>query len=179
MQPRRLDLTAPLLAVAVLAAVLVTTGRGPALELDGLPKGALNAADVATTTVSVRTPGPARLLLDRREVDRTDGGRLSARLAGLRDGRHVLVVERDRGLLPGSRRTTTAFVVDTVPPRLELDGDRGRATDVDHLATADGRDVDVAPDGSFTVPAGATGLVAVDDAGNQVRVPVGQPATGR
>ncbi len=171
---RRLAVAGLLLVVAVLALLLVVVGRGAPLTLDGLPKGALNAADVARTTVSVPTSGRARLLLDRREVDRTDGGTLTASLGGLRDGRHVLVVEVDRGLLPGSRRTTTSFEVDTVPPQLVLTGGRGRGEDVLHLSTSDGADVEVALDGSFAVPPGARGLVAVDDAGNQARVPTGR-----
>ncbi|MCU1692460.1 MAG: hypothetical protein JWM64_1551 [Frankiales bacterium] len=179
MPSRRLAVAALLLAVAGLAAVLTATSGGSALVLEGLPKGALDAQDVATTTVSVRTEGAARLLLDRREVARTRGGALTAPLRGLRDGRHVLVVETDRGLLPGARRTSTAFAVDTVPPQLRLAGATGRAEDAVHLATDEGRDVELGPDGSFTLPPGTRGLVAVDDAGNRTVLAVAQPATGR
>jgi hypothetical protein len=172
----RLAVVVGLLLAVVLAGVALLAARPPDLLLEGLPKGELNAADLARTVVTVRTDRPGRLLLDGRELDHGDGGQLSAALAGLADGRHVLVVEVDRGALPGTTTARRVLRVDTTPPVVRVDGARGTASDVLHLSTPEGRDVEVAADGSFTVPAGATALVAFDDAGNRTDVPL---PTGR
>lgn len=167
------QLVAGLLVLGAGAATAVALAPRPTLVLEGLPKGTLNAQELVETQVTVRTPRrEARLLLDGRELARSDTGLLTAPLGSLADGRHVLVAEVDRGRLPGTTRASRVVRVDTYGPVLSLrrDGDvfRGQARDVQHLATAEGRDVEVAPDGSFTVPYGVSGeLVAVDDAGNR------------
>ncbi len=161
-------------AVAVVAALLML--RPAPLVLEGLPKGEVNAAELRTAVVSVLTPGrSARLLLDGRVVDRGTG-RVRAPLAGLADGRHVLRVEVDRGALPGTVHASRVVRVDTVPPVVRVRDGRGSSVDVLHLATSDGRDVEVGPDGAFTVPPGALALVAYDDAGNRTDVAL---VTGR
>jgi hypothetical protein len=176
---RRLSVAGLLVLAAAAATAFAATPRTP-LVLEGLPKGALNARELVETTVTVHTPRrQARLLLDGREIARSDSGVLTAPLGRLPDGRHVLVAEVDRGRLPGTTRASRVVRVDTFGPVLSLrrDGDvfRGHARDVQHLATAEGRDVEVAQDGSFTVPYGlSASLVAVDDAGNRsvVALPV-------
>ncbi len=168
---RLLSAAVLLLVLAGLAAVALAPR--PTLVLEGLPKGTLNAQELVTTTVRVRTPErPARLLLDGRVLDESADGSLEAPLGQLSDGRHVLVAEVDRGAVPGRARASRVVRVDTFGPVLQLrrEGDAylGTARDVQHLATAEGRDVEVAPDGTFTVPYGLSAeLVAVDDAGNR------------
>ena len=167
----RLAVVAGLLLAAVLGVAGVVLARPPALVLTGLPKGELNAEELRTTTVSVQAPRrPARLLLDGEVLDEGSDGLLRAPLGPLEDGRHVLVVEVDRRALPGASRARRTLRVDTTPPVVEVDGDRGTSRDVLHLSTPQGRDVEVAPDGTFVVPAGATALVAYDDAGNRTDV---------
>ncbi|MCW2605594.1 MAG: hypothetical protein JWO60_287 [Frankiales bacterium] len=175
MTARRVVVLALLLGAVVVGVALVAL-RPPALALDGLPKGEVNAAELRTAVVSVDTAGRrARLLLDGRVVDRGTG-RVQAPLAGLADGGHVLRVEVDRGRLPGRLSASKVLRVDTAPPVVRVQGDRGTSSDVLHLATSDGRDVEVEPDGGFVVPAGAQALVAYDDAGNRTDVAV---VTGR
>lgn len=164
----RLAVVAGLLLAAVLGVAALLVSRPPALVLEGLPKGRLNAEDLARTTVTVRTDGPGRLLLDGEVRDRT--APLSVPLRGLADGRHVLEVEVDRGRLPGTTSARRVLVVDTTPPVVRVDGARGTTEDVRHLSTPEGQDVEVGPDGAFAVPAGATALVAFDDAGNRTDV---------
>jgi hypothetical protein len=176
--PVRLPVVAALLLASVAGLGGVLASRPPALSLDGLPKGALNAQELRTTTVRVQTPSrPSRLLVDGRVLDRADDGSLRAPLGALTDGRHVLSVEVDRRGLPGSTTARRVLLVDTVPPVLTVDGQRGTARDVLHLATDDGRDVEVAPDGTFAVPPGARVLTGYDDAGN--RTDLALAPTGR
>lgn len=165
-----------LLLAGVVAGVVLLGARPPDLVLTGLPKGELNAQDLRTTVVEVQTPArPARLLLDGRVLDRGSDGTLSAPLGRLEDGRHVLAVEVDRGALPGTTTARRTLRVDTRPPALRLDGRRGVAVDVLHLSTEAGRDVEVAPDGSFEVPPGARALIAYDDAGNRTDLRLDRP----
>ncbi len=195
---RRPGVVVPLAAVVALAggAVFLTPGlsRAPA-TFSGLTQPVLNARTLATAVVSVDPGGrPGRLLLDGHSVASSQGRRIVEPLAGLSEGRHVLVAEVDRGFPLGLAKTTRSLVVDTTPPTLAINPAppadikasvtiTGKVTGASRLTGPDGSPVPVAADGTFSIhfpapPAGAV-LVARDEAGNEstatLDVPVRHP----
>jgi hypothetical protein len=181
----------PVVGVLLVAgAVAVPRFQHGDAVLDGLPDRPLSATALQSTVVSTPASGGAKLLVDGRAVGQQQGGRLTAPLSGLADGRHTVAVEEAGGLLGGGSRTERTVVVDSTPPVLTVApiapvGIRDKVTvtgtvrDAVHLATADGRDVPVGRDGTFTAtyptPPAGDRLVALDAAGNRTTAAVDAP----
>ncbi len=196
----RLLRPAVLIPLVVLAVAAGTVGVAlPALakggvSLDGLTKTSFDAATLATATVSLRPGGDqGRLLIDGKQLAAGSTGVLTARLAGLSEGRHTVVAEVDRGFPRGTATTTRSITVDVTPPALTVTPPT-KAVGIRSAVTVTGtveQGATVVADagvlklsgGAFTIsyktPPASAKVVATDPAGNQttrlVTVPTAYP----
>ena len=175
----------PVLLVPV-ALVLAAGGTlaalpGASLAVSGLDRTRLSAAALKDAVVTVKADGgPATITVDGRQVARGSSGTVTASLAGLADGKHVIVAEVQGGFPRGSSKTTRTIVVDRTPPALAVRlpahpvKPRSAVTvtgsvEQDATLRADGGTL-TRQGGTFSVayaapPVGAT-LTATDPAGN-------------
>ena len=191
---------AVLVPLVVLAVAAGTVGIAvPALAkggvtLDGLGKTLFDPAALKTASVSLRPGGDqARLLIDGKQVAAGNTGTLTARLAGLSEGRHTVVAELDRGFPLGTATTTRSFTVDATPPALTVMSPT-KAVAIKDAVTVTGtveQGATVRADGgvlkltgtaftiSYKTPPASAKVVATDPAGNQttrlVTVPTAYP----
>ena len=175
----------PVLLVPVVM-VLVAGGTlaalpGSSLAVSGLDRTNLGAAALKDAVVTVKADGgPASITVDGKQVARGSSGTVTASLAGLAEGKHVIVAEVQGGFPRGSSKTTRTIVVDLTPPALAVRmpehpvKPRSAVTltgtvEPDATLKAGGGTL-VRQGGTFSVayatpPAGAT-LTATDPAGN-------------
>ncbi len=174
------------LAVALVAGTLFALPAAGSVALEGLSD-TYSATSLKGADVRVQTQGrPTRVLIDGTQVAEGSSGTLSAPLAGLSEGTHVLEASVDRGFPRGTATTKKTLLVDLTPPVLTVvmpttsvkikDAVTLSGT-VEKGATVTAEGATVKQDGeAFTLayptpPAGAE-VVATDAAGNRAVEPV-------
>lgn len=187
----------PVVVLAVAAgtvAVAVPALAKGGVTLDGLARTTFDAAELRTAAVSLRPGGDqARLLIDGKQVVAGKVGTLTARLAGLSEGRHTVVAEVDRGFPRGTAKTSRDFTVDLTPPALTVTPPTKAVAIKDAVTVTGTVELDAtlrADPGvlkrngtaftiSYPTPPASAKVVATDPAGNQtirlVTVPTAYP----
>ncbi|HEX8804017.1 MAG TPA: putative glycoside hydrolase [Acidimicrobiales bacterium] len=189
------------LGTLVFVGVLVYRGTRVSVHQEGLDDGdALNGYEAAQMVVTIEMDSAdkaegATLTFDGEEVEDPErhGATLTWRPAEApAEGDHALVLRAPRPLL-GDAEVRWDFVVDSTPPQVDapavvdpvaLDAHTAVSGRVERGATltADGQEVEVGDDGSFTLeytrpPAGPVTLEAVDRADNTTTRTVVMPVT--
>ncbi len=174
---------APVVVVALVTGGVLAALPGSSMAVTGLDHPTLSAAALKDAVVTVDSHGKtAKILIDGKTVVSGSKGPLTASLAGLSEGRHVIVAQVAGGFLEGTTKTARTVVVDATPPALAVTQPtspvkpRSPVTlsgtvEQDARLTASGGTL-TRTGGTFTVayptpPAGAT-LTAIDPAGNVV-----------
>ena len=113
----------PLAVVLAAGATVVALPAfaGGSVPVTGLDRASLDAAALRTAVVTLDAGGrPSKILIDGKAVARGSNGTLTAALAGLGEGSHVVQAEVDHGFPRGTSTETKTITVDTTAPALKV-----------------------------------------------------------